>query len=150
MPSFPLQDLSIGQSVSSETHVTAERVRAFAEVSGDFNPVHLDPEYAATTPFGRCIAHGPLTLALAAGLLGMELPGLGTIAIRNEVDYRLPVYVGDTIRTEISVGALDPERRRAEMTMRWTNQDDQVVAEGVAVVRPPKTRISDPDVPARA
>jgi 3-hydroxybutyryl-CoA dehydratase len=85
------------------------------------------------------VAHGPLTLALAAGVLGMELPGVGTIAVSNHIDYRRPVYVGDTITTRAEISKRDVERNRVTIALTWTNQDGELVADGYAVVMPPKS-----------
>ena len=95
----------------------------FAGITGDLNPVHVDAEFAKTTPFGARVAHGPLTFSLCAGLLGTELPGVGTIAVTNEVTYEAPVYIGDTIAVKVEVAALDPERNRATFAVTWHNQD---------------------------
>lgn len=141
MKSQTLADLSVGDSAQSSKTVTETDVALFAAISGDFNPVHMDAEYAKTTPFGARVAHGPLTLALCAGLLGMELPGVGTVAVSNHIDYKAPVYIGDTVTTRLTVSELDADRNRATIAITWTKQDGTVVAEGVVVVKPPKTAV---------
>ena len=139
MQSLTINDLEIGQAAEFSKTVTETDIAFFCAISGDFNPLHVDVEYAAKSRFGARVAHGPLTLALSAGVLGMRLPGLGTIAVTNHIEYRRPVYIGDTITSRVEVRALDHERNRATMGLSWRNQAGEVVAEGEAVVKPPKT-----------
>ena len=141
MDSRTIKQLAIGDAAEFSKTVTETDIAMFAAISGDFNPVHVDAQYAARTPFGARVAHGPLTLALCAGILGTRLPGLGTVAVSNRIEYRRPVYIGDTITARVEVAELDVERNRATMVIRWTNQDDTVVAEGEAVVKPPVTPV---------
>ena len=138
MNSVPIDKLKLGDSAESRKTVSETDVYLFAGVSGDFNPMHVDHEYAKTTPFGARVAHGPLTFALCAGVLGTELPGLGTIAVSNYIEYQRPVFIGDTIAVRVEVAALDPERNRATMAITWRNQDGDQVAEGSMVVKPPR------------
>ena len=138
MRSLTMDQLPLGTSGRFTKTVTETDIAFFSAISGDFNPVHVDAEFAAKSRFGARVAHGPLTLALAAGLLGMQLPGVGTIAVSNHIDYRAPVYIGDTITTLGEVSEREEERRRVKIALTWTNQDGVVVAEGYAVVMPPK------------
>jgi acyl dehydratase len=142
MNSVPFAELEVGAAAESGKTIAESDVYLFAGVTGDFNPLHVDEEYAKGTPFGSRVAHGPLTLALCAGLLGTELPGLGTIAISNYVEYKAPVYIGDTIRVRVEVAALDEERGRATMAITWTNQDGTEVATGEMIVKPPRERVT--------
>ena len=138
MRSLTMKELSAGDSAEFTKTVTETDIAFFAAISGDFNPIHVDAEWAKKSLFGARVAHGPLTLALAAGLLGMTLPGVGTIAETNHIDYRRPVYIGDTITTRGEVAELDEARNRIRVDLTWTNQEDVVVAEGYAIVMPPK------------
>jgi 3-hydroxybutyryl-CoA dehydratase len=142
MDSRTIDQLQIGDAAEFSKTVTETDIAMFAAISGDFNPVHVDAVYAAGTPFGARVAHGPLTLALCAAILGMRLPGLGTVAVSNHIDYRRPVYIGDTITARVEVAQLDKERNRATMAITWTNQDDTLVAEGEAVVKPPVAAVA--------
>jgi 3-hydroxybutyryl-CoA dehydratase len=137
LPSRPIESLSIGDAAETTRTISQDDITRFAEISGDFNPVHLDADYARNTQFGRTIAHGPIALALAAGLLGMELPGVGSIAISNVIRYRKPIFAGDTVTTRVEVTEINAERRRVTLAMTWTNPDGVVVADGEAVLRPP-------------
>ena len=85
MRSLTISELSIGDSAEFSKTISESDVYLFAGITGDLNPVHVDAEFAKTTPFGARVAHGPLTFSLCAGLLGTELPGVGTIAVTNEV-----------------------------------------------------------------
>ncbi len=141
MRSLTLDQLTVGEAAESRKTISESDVYLFAGVTGDFNPLHVDAEYAKTTPFGARVAHGPLTLALCAGLLGTELPGLGTVAVSNQVSYQRPVFIGDTIAVRVEVAELDPERNRATMAVTWRNQDGEQVAEGSMVVKPPRVAV---------
>ena len=142
MRSLPLDQLSVGDAAESRKTISESDVYLFAGVTGDFNPLHVDAEYAKTTPFGARVAHGPLTFSLCAGLLGTELPGLGTVAVTNQVTYEAPVFIGDTIAVRVEVAELDPDRNRATMAVTWTNQDGTRVASGSMVVKPPRKPVS--------
>jgi len=139
MRSLTMEQLNVGDAAEFTKTVTETDVAFFAAISGDFNPVHVDAEFAKTSLFGARVAHGPLTLALAAGVLGMYLPGVGTIAVTNHIDYRRPVYIGDTVTTRGEVAELDPGTNRARIPLTWVNQDDTLVADGYAIVMPPRS-----------
>jgi 3-hydroxybutyryl-CoA dehydratase len=141
MRSLTISDLSIGDSAEFSKTISESDVYLFAGITGDLNPVHVDAEFAKTTPFGARVAHGPLTFSLCAGLLGTELPGVGTIAVKNEVTYEAPVYIGDTIRVRVEIAALDAERNRATTAVTWHNQDGKQVASGSMIVQPPKVAV---------
>jgi 3-hydroxybutyryl-CoA dehydratase len=139
--SLTIEELTVGDSASFRKTISESDVYLFAGITGDLNPVHVDAEFAKGTPFGARVAHGPLTFSLCAGLLGTELPGVGTIAVTNEVAYEAPVYIGDTIAVKVEVASLDPDRNRATMAVTWHNQDGRQVATGTMVVKPPKTKV---------
>ena len=141
MRSHTIGELSVGDAATFRKTISESDVYLFAGITGDLNPVHVDAEFAKTTPFGARVAHGPLTFSLCAALLGTELPGVGTIAVTNEVTYEAPAYIGDTIKVRVEVAALDPERNRATMAVTWHNQSGTQVASGTMVVKPPKTKV---------
>jgi acyl dehydratase len=138
MQSLTIDQLRVGATVQWRKTVSETDIYLFAGISGDFNPVHVDEAYARSTPFGARIAHGPLTLSLCAGLIGTQLPGVGSVAIRNTIEYLRPVFIGDTITSRVEVAALDQARNRATLSLTWHNQRDELVAEGEALIRPPK------------
>ena len=141
MRSLTMDQLAVGDAARFTKTVTETDVAFFSAISGDFNPIHVDAEFAKSSRFGARVAHGPLTLALAAGVLGGSLPGVGTIAVTNHIEYLRPVYVGDTITTTGTVAERDVERRRVKVALEWTNQGGELVAEGYAVVIPPKESV---------
>lgn len=136
MKSFSMKELLVGQSVEKEFLITEEIGRAFAKVSQDENPLHLQEDYAKKTPFGRRIAHGMLLGSYISAMLGMELPGEGTIYMKQELTFLKPVYYGDTIRVKIEVTKLEPEKKRAVLSTSCYNQKSEQVLAGSALVRP--------------
>ena len=142
MRSLPVDQLTVGDAAESRKTISESDVYLFAGVTGDFNPLHVDAEYAKTTPFGARVAHGPLILSLCAGILGTELPGLGTVAVTNQISYEAPAHIGDTIAARVEVAGLDPDRNRATMAVTWTNQDGTQVASGEMVVKPPRRPVT--------
>jgi acyl dehydratase len=139
MPGEPLyyEELDLGAECTSEARtVTAQDVLAFAELTGDRNPVHLDPEFARTTPFRRCIAHGLFGLALVGGMTA-DAPPTRTIAFLGlrEWHFRAPIYIGDSIRVRSRVREKELQgrgRRGLIVTdVQIINQDGRVVQEGV-------------------
>ena len=136
MNSYSMKQLSIGQTVTREYTITESEVRAFADASGDHNPLHLDEEYAQGTRFGRRIAHGMLLGSYISALIGMELPGEGTIYMKQELNFQRPVYYGDVIRVEIRVAELIQEKKRAVLSTNCYNQENEQVIAGTAIVKP--------------
>ncbi len=136
MQSFSMKELYVGQTVSGEFPVTEETGRAYAEISRDKNPLHLEEDYARATRFGRRIAHGMLLGGYISGMIGMELPGEGTIYMKQELTFLRPVYYGDRIRVEIVVRELQQEKKRAVLSTNCYNQNDEQVIEGMALVKP--------------
>lgn len=131
------EDLSLGMTAESETVVTEAVVQAFADVSGDSNPVHLDAAYAATTPFKERIAHGMLSAAYISALIGMKLPGPGSIYVSQTLSFRRPVKLGATVRTRVEIAALDAEKARATLACTCS-VDGRNVVEGEAVIMVPR------------
>jgi len=126
------EEISVGDRASFTKTISETDVYLYAGISGDFNPVHIDEEYAKTTPFGRRIAHGGLAGSLLAPVLGMKLPGLGTVALEVTQKYRAPVYPGVQVTGKV-------ERLKAvEMKILWTNQDGTTVSKGTCTVLPPQ------------
>jgi len=107
------EDLEVGQEASLSNTVTEAVINAFADVSGDRNPVHLDEAYAATTMFKGRIAHGMLSAAYISAVFGMKLPGPGAIYISQTLAFKAPVKIGDTVVTTVKLVELIPEKKRA-------------------------------------
>ena len=132
-----LEDLSIGQSAEMAHTVTDEDLRAFAAVSGDTNPVHLDEAYAASTIFKTRIAHGMLAASFISAVLGTRLPGPGAIYISQTLGFRRPVRIGDEVLTRATVQAIDAEKARVTLAT-VCEVAGKTVLEGEAVVMVPR------------
>lgn len=131
------EDLSIGQAAERTNTVTEDVITAFANVSGDRNPVHLDAAFAATTPFKERIAHGMLSAAYISAVIGMDLPGPGAIYVSQTLSFRRPVKIGAIVVTRCEVKSLDAEKARATLACTCT-VDGKSVVEGEAVVMAPR------------
>lgn len=138
-----IQEIRIGDKASVSKTITETDVYLFAGISGDFNPMHCNEEYAKVTPFKTRIAHGALAMSLMAPVLGQKLPGLGTIAVETSTRYLAPVFFGDTIRAVGEVTAKDEDKNLVYMKFIWTNQRDTLIAEGTAVAMPPLEKFRD-------
>jgi len=130
------EDLSVGQEASLSNTVSEANIVAFAEISGDRNPVHLDADYAATTMFKERIAHGMLSAAYISAVFGMKLPGPGAIYMSQTLKFKAPVKIGDTVVTTVKVAELMPEKRRARFECVCTVNDKPVI-EGEAMLMVP-------------
>ena len=130
--------------------VTEQDLILFAAVSGDHNPVHLDAEYAATTPFKGQIAHGMFTGALISAALAMNLPGPGTVYLGQNLSFRKPVMINDTLTVVLEVTSKHDSKPVVTLACTVTNQNDKVVATGEATVMAPteKLTVNAPDLPA--
>lgn len=133
-------ELSIGQRAESSRTVTMEDVRLFAAASGDHNPLHLDPAYAASTRFGGCIAHGMFSGGLISAVLAMQMPGPGTIYLGQSLTFRLPVKIGDTLTVQLTVADKEPRRRHVTLDCLVLNQHGKKVVTGTAEVIAPAER----------
>ena len=137
MNGLRLEDLSLGQTTEISHTVTDADIRAFAEVSGDNNPVHLDEAYAAATPFKTRIAHGMLSAGYISAVLGTRLPGPGAIYISQTMNFKRPVRIGDEVITRATVSAIDAERARVTLST-VCEVAGKAVVEGEAVVMVPR------------
>jgi 3-hydroxybutyryl-CoA dehydratase len=131
------EDLRIGQGASLLRTVTQADVIAFAEVSGDHNPVHLDEAYAAQTAFKTRIAHGMLSASYISALLGTRLPGPGAIYLSQTLHFRRPVRLGVTVEARVEVTALDAAKGRVTLDCACSVEGKPVL-EGEAIVLAPR------------
>ncbi len=134
---YSYEALEVGMSASFTKTISETDVYLFAGISGDFNPMHLNEEFAKLTPFGTRIAHGALPQSLIAPVLGMKLPGLGTVIPEITVRFRKPTYFGDTITAIGEVAEKIDARKWVRMELRWLNQKGELVAEGSCLAIPP-------------
>ncbi|MCC6616402.1 MAG: MaoC family dehydratase [Anaerolineae bacterium] len=130
--------LTLGATASRTKTITDEDVRAFAQASGDTNSIHLDDAYAAQTPFKRRIAHGMLTASIISAVLGNDFPGMGTIYLGQDVKFKAPVFIGDTVTATVELVKYREDKRIATFRTTVTNQDGVLVVEGEAVVIAPE------------
>ena len=137
MQGHSIGKLSVGQDACFTKTITEHDVYTFAGVTGDLNPAHINEIYARNTRFQGRIAHGMLSAGLISAVIGMQLPGPGTIYLSQDVSFRAPVYIGDTITAVVTVQTLDPVKNRAELETICTNQKGQCVVKGKALVMPP-------------
>ena len=138
---YYFEDLQLGMEASVTTVVTMEDIETFASVSGDRNPVHLNPEYAATTIFKQVIAHGLLTASYISTVFGMKMPGPGAIYVSQSLNFKAPVKVGDEVVAKVVVVDLMPAKNRARFDCFCTVKG-KVVLDGEAIMMVP-TRPED-------
>jgi 3-hydroxybutyryl-CoA dehydratase len=129
--------MDIGDSFSRQKTFTDDDVRQFAAITGDTNPLHLDDEYAATTQFKRRIVHGMLSASIISALLANDFPGPGTIYLGQQLKFKRPVFIGDTITCTATVREFNEPRRIMTLDTVCTNQDGTIVLEGEATVIAP-------------
>ncbi|HLY80375.1 MAG TPA: MaoC family dehydratase [Caulobacteraceae bacterium] len=132
-----LEDLEIGQTAELRRTVAESDIQAFAAVTGDENPVHLDEAYAAATQFKGRIAHGMLSAGYISAVLGTQLPGPGAIYVSQTLNFRRPVRIGDEVTAEVKITAIDPARGRVTFATACVVAGKTVV-EGEAVVIVPR------------
>lgn len=134
---YYFEDLELGMEASFQKVVTDQDIVAFAEVTGDKNPVHLDADYAAKTMFKERIAHGMMTASYISAVFGMELPGPGVIYISQTLNFRAPVKIGDTVTAKVRVVELFPAKRRARFECACLLPNGKPAIEGEAILMVP-------------
>lgn len=132
-----LEEIEVGATAQRLHTVTEADLQAFANVSGDHNPVHLDAAFAETTPFKGRIAHGMLSAAYISATIAGDLPGPGSIYISQSLNFRRPVRIGDTVSTQVTVTAIDPAKARVTLKTEC-KVNEKTVVEGEAVVMVPR------------
>ena len=133
-----ISELKIGDAAEFAKTVSETDVYLYAGVSGDLNPAHINEAYAATTFFKTRIAHGMLSAGFISAVLGMQLPGPGSIYLRQELNFRAPVRIGDTVTARVEIIEINLEKNRVRLKTTCVNQDGKLVLDGEAVVSPPK------------
>ena len=133
-----IQEMKIGDSASTVKTIGESDVYLFAGITGDLNPAHTDEVSASQTPFGGRIAHGILSAGLISAVLGMRLPGPGTIYLGLELKFTKPVHIGDTVTPTATVSEIVAEKNIVKLETICTNQNGDVVVKGMATVMPPK------------
>jgi len=124
----------LGERASFAKTVTEADVTTFAGLIGDFNPIHVDAEYARRSRFGQRVAHGMFTGGLISAVLGNKLPGPGSIYLSQQIEFLAPVFIGDTITAIVEVANWQPDKRIITLKTDCYNQDDKQVVTGKAAL----------------
>ncbi len=125
-------DLVVGDSASRSLEVTPAKVRAYADITGDRNPLHFDEDFASRTRFGRLVAHGGITTGVLHALVAEDMPGPGTVFLSQEWKFTAPVYIGDTITATAEVLSVHATKPVCSLAIRVVRQDGEVALEGEA------------------
>ena len=125
---------SVGDSAEITKTIEQADIHAFADVTGDHNPVHIDEAFAQTTRFGRTIAHGMLSASLISAVLANKLPGAGSVYLGQTLQFVAPVFPGDAITARVTVKEIRPDKPIMKLETVCINQRDEVVIRGEATV----------------
>jgi 3-hydroxybutyryl-CoA dehydratase len=149
LENYPINELVVGQRANYSKTLTEQDIILFAACSGDVNPVHLDKEYAATTPFGEPIGHGMWTGALVSAAIATRLPGPGSVYRSQSISFKHPVKIGDTITVTLTVSEIKERIKLVTLECEAHNQDGKLIAKGIAEVIAPaeKLKINAGEVP---
>jgi len=125
-------ELTVGQKTQRSLELTPLHVQAYAEITGDYNPLHFDSEFAAGTKFGRLVVQGGLTTGLLHALVAMDMPGPGTVFLSQNWKFTAPVFIGDTITAEAEVLSVHESKPVTQLKVHVTRQTGETVLEGEA------------------
>ncbi|HAU32597.1 MAG TPA: enoyl-CoA hydratase [Desulfotomaculum sp.] len=131
-----MERLKIGDQASITKTISEEDVNLFAGITQDFNPLHMQDEYARESIFKRRVAHGMLTASLISAVIGTVLPGPGTIYLEQTLKFHAPAFIGDTITALVEVIDKAPGKKRIQLKTTCKNQNDQLILSGQALVMP--------------
>jgi 3-hydroxybutyryl-CoA dehydratase len=137
-----IDDLQVGDSEEFAKTVSESDIYLYAGVTGDFNPAHVNEVYAEKTFFKTRIAHGMLIAGFISTVIANRLPGPGTIYVKQELEFLAPVCMGDTITARAEVIEVLADKNRVKLRTTCVNQHGTQVLDGIAVVSPPKSRLS--------
>lgn len=133
-----IYDMKPGDYAEFTKTVSESDVYGFAGITGDFNPAHINEDYAKGTFFKKRIAHGMLSAGFISTVLGTRLPGAGAVYMKQELSFLAPVYIGDTITARAEVIEIIAEKNRVALKTTCTNQDGKMVLDGTALMSPRK------------
>lgn len=133
-----IDHLTVGEYAEFSKTISEADIYMFAGITGDLNPAHIDEAYAKQTFFKQRIAHGVLLGGFISAVIGMKLPGTGTIYIKQEYSFQAPAYIGDTITAKVEVIELLQEKNRVKLRTTCNNQNGVIILDGQALVSPPK------------
>ena len=131
-----IEDMREGMRAALEKTFTEDDVLAFAALTGDNNPAHVDADFAASSVFGRQVVHGMFTASLISAVLGTKLPGRGAIYVSQTIQFRKPVFIGDTVRAEVEISAIDARRKRVTLATRCLVAGKPVLRGEAVVIAP--------------
>ena len=124
--------VSVGQKAKRSIRLTADHVKTFADLSGDYNPLHFDESFVAKTKFKKLVVQGGLTTGLLHALVAMDMPGPGTVFLSQDWKFTSPVFIGDTITAEAEVITKHETKPVTQLKIKITRQDGETVLEGEA------------------
>jgi acyl dehydratase len=124
--------LSVGQKATRSLTLTANHVKMFAELSGDYNPLHFDKEFVSKTKFKKLVVQGGLTTGLLHALVAMDMPGPGTVFLSQNWKFTAPVFIDDTITAEATVLSMHETKPVTQLQIKITREDGEIVLEGEA------------------
>ncbi len=125
-------NLAVGQKATRSLTLTEDHVAAYAEMTGDYNPLHFDPDFAARTKFGKLVVQGGLTTGILNALVAMDMPGPGTVFLSHDWKFTAPVFIGDTITGAAEILSLHPTKPVTQLKITVTRQTGEIVLEGEA------------------
>lgn len=135
---YTINDLFVGMNASMSKTIGESDIYGFAGITGDFNPIHVNEEYAKTTRFGRRVAHGMILAGMFSAVRAMKVPGPGGVLISQTLNFRAPAFIGDTVTVFVEVTSVNPEKNRITMRNTIHNQDGTLLIEGESVSSPRK------------
>ena len=133
-----IDQIKVGDTAEFAKTITETDIYLYAGITGDFNPAHVNEVYAKNTFFKTRIAHGMLTAGLISAIIANQLPGPGTVYLKQDLSFLAPVHIGDTITGRVEIMELIPEKNRVRLKTTCSNQDGVIVISGEGLVSPPK------------
>ncbi len=145
---YYLDEMEVGMFAENRMVVSGDKINTFAELSGDFNPIHIDADFAATTMFGKRIAHGALSASLISAILGNDLPGPGAIFVELNMRFRRPAFIDDEIVARAEVAEINERTGRIKMKVSCSVYGKQIIRGNAGVIVPKRpegdtSKISD-------
>ncbi len=135
-----IEEIRLNETAEFSKTISESDVYLYAGVTGDFNPAHINEEYARETFFKTRIAHGMLAAGLISAVIGMRLPGPGSIYVRQELDFLAPVRIGDTVTARVEVIEIMSEKKQLRLKTTCSTQNGTLVLEGQAIISPPRPK----------
>jgi len=127
-----MEKLTVGQKARRSILLTADHVKTYANLTGDYNPLHFNEDFARKTKFGKLVVQGGLTTGLLHALVAMDMPGPGTVFLSQNWKFTAPVFIGDTITAEAEVMSVHETKPVTQLAFKITRQDGEIVLDGEA------------------